>query len=153
MRDKQSITIACIYRFLMKGKINKEMAIQLMRERAGIRFPENTVTIWCRNLDQQATTSRHSGQHWRKGDYLIMDTSKLSQGCRRILPANNLDQVDAYKFQKNTSCLSWRRDKEKCDEEKVYPVKLIPLSQYQPRHNPMGKAYDFCQSTGNSAFS
>ena len=52
MRDKQSITVACIYRFLKKGKINKARAIELMVQRAVINRPENTVNIWCKSLER-----------------------------------------------------------------------------------------------------
>jgi hypothetical protein len=53
MRDKQSITVACIYRFLKKGKINRKAAVQLMISRAGVHHPENTVSIWCRHLKKE----------------------------------------------------------------------------------------------------
>jgi hypothetical protein len=60
-------------------------------------------------------------------------------GCRRVLPANNLDEADEGKRVKASSVLSWRRDGAPCeDEEKLFPVTLVPLSEYVPNLGSFG---------------
>jgi hypothetical protein len=79
-----------------------------------------------------------------------MITIGLNTGCRRVNPCRNLDQVDSEKFESNTSCQSWRRDKEKCEEDREYPVRSVQLSEYQPKHNRSGAQSDLRLHSGST---